>query len=62
MPVIIVESNKIDVDKKREYVKKLTELTAETYDLPESAVTVLLKEVPPEDVGVGGKLLLDLKH
>ncbi|KZX16213.1 4-oxalocrotonate tautomerase DmpI [Methanobrevibacter filiformis] len=61
MPVIIVESNEIDVDKKREYVKKLTEITAETYNLQESTVTVLIREIKPDNIGVGGKLLSDLK-
>jgi 4-oxalocrotonate tautomerase len=61
MPVIIVNSNKIDIDKKREYVKKLTELTSVTYNLPESAITVLIKEFEPENVGVGGNLLSEIK-
>jgi 4-oxalocrotonate tautomerase len=61
MPVITVKSNKIDIDKKKEYVKKLTELTAVTYNLPESAVTVLIEEFDAENVGVGGKLLSEIK-
>jgi len=27
--------------------------------LPESTITVLIREFPPEDVGVGGSLLCD---
>jgi 4-oxalocrotonate tautomerase len=61
MPIIIVESNKLSLDKKREYVKSLTKITAETYELPESTVTVLIKEISPENIGVGGDLLSD-KH
>lgn len=57
MPVIIVESNKLDLDKKREYIKKLTEITAEIYNLPEAAVTILLKENESDNIGVGGDLL-----
>jgi 4-oxalocrotonate tautomerase len=57
MPVISVTARKLDVDKKKEYVKKLTELTAEIYDLPESVVTVLINELEFENMGVGGKLL-----
>jgi 4-oxalocrotonate tautomerase len=57
MPVIIVNARKIDIDKKREYVKKLTELTSVTYNLPESAVTVLIKEIEAENIAVSGKLL-----
>jgi len=57
MPVIIVESNKISLDKKREYIKQLTKITAEAYDLPESTVTILIKEIKSDNVGVGGVLL-----
>ncbi|MDR0900397.1 MAG: tautomerase family protein [Methanobrevibacter sp.] len=57
MPVIIVESNKLALDKKRKYVKELTKITAEAYDLPETAVTIILKENKSENIGVGGDLL-----
>ncbi|KZX16766.1 4-oxalocrotonate tautomerase [Methanobrevibacter cuticularis] len=61
MPVIIVESNKISLDKKREYVKALTKITAEAYDLPESTVTVLIKELKDENIGVSGQLLSEIE-
>jgi len=59
MPVIIVEGNVLDLNKKREYIKALTKITAETYNLPESAVTILIKENEPMNIGVAGKLLID---
>lgn len=62
MPVVIVESNKLDVDKKREYVKNLTKLTAETYGLPENTVTIIIKENEPENIGVAGSLLSELEE
>jgi len=60
MPVIIVESNPISIEKKRKLVKKITKTVSETYELPESTVTILIKELEREDIGTGGKLLADL--
>lgn len=60
MPVIIVESNPISTEKKRKLVEKVTKIVSEIYELPESTVTILIKELEREDIGVSGKLLLDL--
>jgi len=60
MPVIIVESNKINTEKKRELVKSITEITAKVYELPENTVTVLIKELEGENIGVGGNLLSEI--
>jgi len=60
MPVIIVESNKISTEKKRELVKSITEITAKVYELPEDTVTVLIKELEGENIGVSGKLLSEI--
>ncbi|MCL2157715.1 MAG: 2-hydroxymuconate tautomerase family protein [Methanobrevibacter sp.] len=60
MPVVIIESNKINTEKKRELVKSITEITAKIYELPEDTVTILIKELEKENVGVGGKLLSEI--
>jgi 4-oxalocrotonate tautomerase len=60
MPVVIVESNKINTEKKRELVKSMTEITAKIYELPKDTVTVLIKELERENIGVGGKLLNEI--
>jgi len=60
MPVVIVESNKINIEKKRELVKSITEITAKVYELPENTVTVLIKELERENIGVSGKLLSEI--
>ena len=44
MPVITIAGNdEISVDKKREMVKKVSEVVAEAYDLPVDAITVLVQ-------------------
>jgi len=60
MPVVIIESNKINTDKKRKLVKFITEITAKIYELPEDTITVLIKELERENIGTGGKLLSEI--
>lgn len=58
MPVITIGGNNgITLDKKREMVKKVSEVVAEAYDLPITAITVLVQGYDKEDIGVAGELL-----
>jgi len=59
MPTIIVEGPPISVDKKRELVKNITKVASEIYGIKH--ITVLIKENPPENVGINGELLIDRK-
>ncbi|MGD9403462.1 MAG: tautomerase family protein [bacterium] len=60
MPTINVEGPIIkDIDKKRVLVQEMTDAAARAYALPKEAMIVLIKENPPENVGVGGKLIAD---
>ena len=62
MPVIqIAGNNGISLEKKREMVKKVSEVVAEAYDLPIEAITVLVQGFEPDDIGVAGELLSDRK-
>ena len=57
MPTIMVEGPPISVEQKRQLAKKLTEAAVEVYRIEH--ITVLIRENPPENVGVGGQLLAD---
>ncbi len=60
MPVITIAGNDgIEIEKKREMVKKVSEVVAEAYDLPIEAITVLVQAYPQESIGVAGQLLSD---
>ena len=60
MPVVTIYGNPgISVDEKREMVKKVSETVAEAYKLPIEAITILIEELPAENVGVAGGLLSD---
>lgn len=51
----------MDRDKKREMVQSFTETASRLTGIPESAFVVYLQPSNGENVGVGGKLLIDRK-
>lgn len=58
MPVVEIDGNpNINKEEKVEMVKEITKIVAKAYKLPESAITIIIKDHKPENVGVGGKLL-----
>jgi 4-oxalocrotonate tautomerase len=57
MPTILVDGPPISVEQKRELVKRLTEVAVKVYRIEH--ITVLVRENPPENVGVNGQLLAD---
>ncbi len=62
MPVIRISGNpNIDIETKREMVKKVSEIVAESYGLPIETITVLVEAFNPDDIGAGGILLSDRK-
>lgn len=61
MPLITVEGPKIpEVERKRELVKKLTDVAFEVYGIDREHIIVLIRENDPENVGAGGQLIADL--
>ena len=60
MPVITIAGNDtISVEDKREMVKKVSEIVADSYGLLIEAITVLVQAYPKESIGVAGELLSD---
>lgn len=60
MPNINIDGPIIkDIDKKKILVQEITDAAVKAYGLPRETIVVLIKENPPENVGVGGKLLID---
>ena len=58
MPMITVEGPILpDIEKKRDLAKRLTDVAVGVYGIEH--ITVLIKENPPENVSVGGKLIID---
>lgn len=62
MPTIVLDGPKIsDLDKKRTVVREITAAASTAYGLPEETIVVVIKENPPDNVGVGGVLVADRK-
>ena len=60
MPIISVEGPTMeDPDRKRQFVRALTDAAEQAFGLPREAYVVLLKENRPENVAVGGELIAD---
>ena len=48
------------VEQKREMVKKITECLVETTKCSAEAVTIIIRDMPTHNVGLGGKLRSDI--
>jgi len=60
MPSVTIEGPKIEeVEIKRELVKEITDALEKAYKIPREAYVIVIKENSPENVGVGGKLIID---
>jgi 4-oxalocrotonate tautomerase len=60
MPNVTIDGPVItDLDKKRKLVRDITSAMKVAYPVPEEAIVVVIRENGPENVGVGGALLLD---
>jgi len=60
MPNISIDGPRIaDLAKKRELVKTVTDAAVKAFGLPKQTIVILIKENPPENVGIGGELLVD---
>jgi 4-oxalocrotonate tautomerase len=57
MPTITVDGPPISVEQKRQLVEQLTKAAVDVYRIEH--ITVLVRENPPENVGVNGQLLAD---
>ena len=60
MPTVTIDGPMIkDMDKKRNLVKEITDAMEKAYGMHRQVFTVVIKENSPENVGVGGTLIID---
>jgi len=60
VPNITVSGPKIDdLDKKRELTQAITAAAVNAYCLPKETIVVVIQENAPENVSVGGQLIVD---
>jgi 4-oxalocrotonate tautomerase len=60
MPVITIAISTMSMEKKAELVNALTVKASEVTQIPAEKFTVLINEMPRENIGVGGRLLSEL--
>ena len=60
MPNVEISGPKIkDLEVKRVLVKEVTDAIEKAYKLPRETYVVVIKENSPDNVGVGGELIVD---
>ncbi len=60
MPTITVDGPPVaDIEKRRALVQGLTDVAQDVFGIDRSHIVVLIREHRPENVGVGGELLVD---
>ena len=57
MPVITIETGKLEKEQKVLLVERFTKTASEILKIPEQSFIVQLKENDSDNIGVGGKLL-----
>ncbi len=61
MPLITFESGKLSESVKSELIQKLTDLSAEITGIPKASFFISIREMPDENVAVGGKTVKEIK-
>ena len=61
MPTIFFYGPELDKDKRRDLISSFTKKASELTGIEEEAFVVYLRNTELEQVGVGGKLLADIK-
>jgi 4-oxalocrotonate tautomerase len=61
MPLITFESGKLTDDMKAELIRRLTEVSAEITGIPAASFFISIRELPEENIAIGGKSVKDIK-
>jgi 4-oxalocrotonate tautomerase len=63
MPNITIDGPKIEnIEIKRVLIQEITASIEKAYKIPKEHVIVVIKENSPENVGVAGKLIADMRR
>ncbi len=61
MPLITFESVKLPESVKNDLIRKLTDISAEITGIPKNTFFVSIRELPDENIAIGGKTVKDIK-
>ncbi|MDR0230528.1 MAG: tautomerase family protein [Dysgonamonadaceae bacterium] len=62
MPIIIVEGGQMTSIQKKELISKMTQLASEVMQIPPDFFMFTIKELPDENIGIGGKTIDIIKE
>jgi len=63
IPNITIDGPKIEnIEIKRVLIQEITDSIEKAYKIPRDHIVVVINEQSPEDVGVGGKLISDMRR
>ena len=62
MPYISVESGALTSEQKKELIERLTATASEITNIPAQFFTVTIKELPDDNLGIGGKSIDEIKR
>ena len=63
MPNITIDGSKIDsIEIKRVLIQEITDSVEKAYKIPRDHIVVVINEQSPENVGVAGKLIADMRR
>ncbi|NVM45479.1 MAG: tautomerase family protein [Candidatus Lokiarchaeota archaeon] len=63
MPNITIDGPKIEnIEIKRVLIQEITDSIEKAYKIPRDHIIVVIKENSPENVGVAGKLIADMRR
>ncbi|WP_108870335.1 4-oxalocrotonate tautomerase DmpI [Aquimarina aquimarini] len=61
MPYISFESGKLEKEIKQKLIKQLTEISVSITGIPKELFFISIKEIPDDDIAVGGKTVTEMK-
>jgi 4-oxalocrotonate tautomerase len=62
MPYITIEGGNITSEQKRKLISEMTRLASEIMQIPTDFFMVTIKELPDENIGIGGKTIDEIKQ
>ena len=61
MPLITIEGGYLTQEQKKELIEKITEIASDVTHIPREFFFVSIKELPDENIGIGGKTIDKIK-
>lgn len=62
MPYITIEGGALTKEQKNELIRSVTEVASQITQVPEEFFLVTVKELPDENIGIGGKTIAVIKE